>query len=57
MLSWQGSGGFSGGSPLGASLMFFDPTSGITVGVIMNQGSGAGHFELAPQLLEIAAGS
>lgn len=47
--------GHSGGSPLGSSLMLFDPDTGTTVAVIMNQGRGARHFELAPQLLEIAA--
>lgn len=49
--------GHSGGSPLGSSLMLYDPSTGITVAVIMNQGARAGHFDLAPRLLEIAAGS
>lgn len=49
--------GHSGGSPLGSSLMLFDPETGITVVVIMNQGRGAQHFELAPELLEIASAS
>lgn len=47
--------GHSGGSPLGSSLMIFDPETGITVAVIMNQGRRADHFRLAPKLLEIAA--
>lgn len=47
--------GHSGGSPLGSSLMIHDPTTGITVTVIMNQGRGSGHFRLAPRLLEIAS--
>ncbi|MCE7996664.1 MAG: beta-lactamase family protein [Roseivirga sp.] len=47
--------GHSGGSPLGSSLMIYDPATGITVTVIMNQGRGSGHFRLAPQLLEIAS--
>ncbi|MEZ4416349.1 MAG: serine hydrolase domain-containing protein [Gemmatimonadota bacterium] len=48
--------GHSGGVSLGSSLLLFDPESGITVAVLMNQGSGAAHFSLAPRLLEIAAG-
>lgn len=47
--------GHSGGSSMGSSLMLFDPETGITVAVIMNQGRGAQHFALAPRLLEIAA--
>lgn len=47
--------GHSGGSPLGSSLMFYDPDTGITVAVLMNQGAGAQHFDLAPQLLDLAA--
>ncbi len=47
--------GHSGGATLGSSLLLFDPESGVTVAVIMNQGSGAQHFELAPRLLAIAA--
>ena len=47
--------GHSGGSPLGSSLMIYDPTSEITVVVIMNQGRGAQHFLLAPKLLEISS--
>jgi hypothetical protein len=35
--------------------MLFDPTSGVSVVVLMNQGQGADHFVLAPALLEIAA--
>ena len=48
--------GHSGGFSLGSSLLLFDPASGVTVAVLMNQGSGATHFVLAPHLLEIAAG-
>lgn len=47
--------GHSGGSPLGSSLMLFDPETGITVAVVMNQGAGADHFTLAPRLLDIAS--
>lgn len=46
--------GHSGGSSLGSSLMLFDPATGTTVVVLMNQGAGADHFSLAPRLLEIA---
>lgn len=46
--------GHSGGSPLGSSLLLYDPWSGVTVVVLMNQGPGADHFELAPTLLDIA---
>ncbi len=45
--------GHSGGSPLGSSLMLYDPTTGVTVAVLMNQGRGADHFALAPQLLSV----
>lgn len=45
--------GHSGGSPLGSSLMLYDPDTGVTIAVIMNQGSSARHFALAPRLLEI----
>ncbi len=48
--------GHSGGSSLGSSLLLFDPASGVTAAVLMNQGSGAAHFVLAPRLLAIAAG-
>jgi D-alanyl-D-alanine carboxypeptidase len=48
--------GHSGGSALGSSLLLYDPTTGITVAVIMNQGAGAAHFQLAPRLLALAAG-
>lgn len=48
--------GHSGGSPLGSSLLLYDERTGITVAVLMNQGRDAGHFRLAPRLLEIAAG-
>jgi D-alanyl-D-alanine carboxypeptidase len=47
--------GHSGGSPFGSSLLLYDPASGVTVAVLMNQGQGADHFSLAPSLLEIAA--
>jgi D-alanyl-D-alanine carboxypeptidase len=46
--------GHSGGASLGSSLLLFDPATKTTVVVIMNQGSGADHFVLAPRLLEIA---
>jgi D-alanyl-D-alanine carboxypeptidase len=48
--------GHSGGMALGSSLLLFDPQSGVTVVVLMNQGQGAGHFVLAPQLLALAVG-
>jgi D-alanyl-D-alanine carboxypeptidase len=48
--------GHSGGFTLGSSLLLFDPGTGVTVTVLMNQGSGADHFALAPRLLAIAAG-
>ena len=48
--------GHSGGSPLGTSLVIHDEQTGITVAVLMNQGSNADHFTLAPRLLEIAQG-
>ncbi len=47
--------GHSGGSQFGSSLLLFDPDTGITVVVVMNQGVGADHFQLAPELLELAA--
>jgi D-alanyl-D-alanine carboxypeptidase len=46
--------GHSGGAVLGNSLMVYDPSSGITVAVLTNQGRGADHFVLVPRLLEIA---
>ncbi len=46
--------GHSGGSAFGSSLMLYDPASGATVVVLMNQGQDADHFKLAPLLLEIA---
>ncbi|HKK60995.1 MAG TPA: serine hydrolase domain-containing protein [Bacteroidales bacterium] len=49
--------GHSGGSPFGSSLIIYDPETGITVAVLMNQGARAGHFNLAPKLLKIASGS
>lgn len=48
--------GHSGGMAFGSSLLLFDPASGVTVAVLMNQGQNAGHFQLAPQLLALAAG-
>lgn len=48
--------GHSGGSALGSSLLLYDPATGITVAVVMNQGRSSDHFTLAPRLLEIAAG-
>lgn len=47
--------GHSGGAAYGSSLLIHDPTRGVTVVVVMNQGQGAEHFELAPRLLQIAA--
>jgi D-alanyl-D-alanine carboxypeptidase len=47
--------GHSGGSVFGSSLLLFDPTTGVTVAVVMNQGAGADHFVLAPNLLKLAA--
>ena len=32
----------------------YAPDTGATVTVLMNQGQGAGHFALAPELLDIA---
>ncbi len=46
--------GHSGGASFGSSLLLFDPESGVTVAVLMNQNQGADHFKLAPRLLEIA---
>ncbi|HUU36562.1 MAG TPA: serine hydrolase domain-containing protein, partial [Vicinamibacterales bacterium] len=46
--------GHSGGGSFGSSLLLFDPNTGITVVVIMNQGQGAQHFVLAPRLLQLA---
>jgi D-alanyl-D-alanine carboxypeptidase len=46
--------GHSGGSGMGSSLLLHDPDTGVTVAVVMNQGPGADHFVLAPQLLGIA---
>jgi len=48
--------GHSGGSPFGSSLLLHDPETRITVAVLMNQGGGGDHFDLAPKLLEIAGG-
>jgi D-alanyl-D-alanine carboxypeptidase len=47
--------GHSGGAAFGSSLLLFDPASGVTVAVLMNQAANANHFTLAPALLEIAA--
>jgi len=49
--------GHSGGMAFGSSLLLFDPASGVTVAVLMNQGQNAGHFQLAPQLLALATGA
>ncbi len=46
--------GHSGGMALGSSLLLFDPETGTTVAVLMNQGQNAGHFVLAPELLRLA---
>ncbi len=46
--------GHSGGGGFCSSLLIFDPETGVTVVVIMNQAIGAQHFQLAPRLLEIA---
>ncbi len=46
--------GHSGGASYGSSLLLHDPTTRVTVAVLMNQGDGADHFRLAPDLLEIA---
>lgn len=46
--------GHSGGMSLGSSLLLFDPSSGVTVAVLANQGANAGHFALAPELLSAA---
>jgi D-alanyl-D-alanine carboxypeptidase len=46
--------GHSGGAFYGSSLLLHDPSTRVTVAVLMNQGSGADHFSLAPSLLEIA---
>lgn len=49
--------GHSGGSPFGSSLLIYDPATGITVAVLINQGARSDHFRLAPELLQIAASS
>ncbi len=49
--------GHSGGMALGSSLLLFDPATGVTVAVLMNQGQNAAHFVLAPRLLALAAGA
>ncbi len=46
--------GHSGGVAFGSSLLIFDPATGTTVAVLMNQGQNAGHFVLAPALLHLA---
>lgn len=46
--------GHSGGATFGTSLLLFDPSTGVSVAVVMNQAGGADHFTLAPRLLEIA---
>ncbi len=45
--------GHSGGSPFGSSLLLYDLAARTTVAVVMNQGSGADHFVLAPELLQV----
>ncbi len=47
--------GHSGGAGFGSSLLLFDPQTGITVTVLMNQAGGAEHFALAPLLLQMAS--
>lgn len=47
--------GHSGGASFGSSLVLHDPSSGVTVAVLMNQGQGADHFTLAPAVLAEAA--
>ena len=47
--------GHSGGSAEGSSLLLYDVTTRITVAVVMNQGAGADHFALAPELLALAS--
>ena len=39
---------------MGSSLLLHDPATGVTVAVVINQGPGADHVVLAPQLLELA---
>lgn len=46
--------GHSGGGSFGSSLLLHDAAARVTVVVIMNQGQGANHFNLAPALLDIA---
>jgi D-alanyl-D-alanine carboxypeptidase len=46
--------GHSGAAIFGSSLLLHDPGTRTTVAVVMNQGAGADHFVLAPQLLQIA---
>lgn len=47
--------GHSGGGAFNSSLLLFDPASGVTVAVLMNQALNAAHFELAPRLLALAS--
>jgi len=47
--------GHSGGAVLASSLMVYDPATNVTVAVLVNQGTGADHFLLAPKLLQIAS--
>jgi D-alanyl-D-alanine carboxypeptidase len=46
--------GHSGGCPFGSSLLLHDPSTRVTVVVLMNQGQGADHFVLGPNLLDVA---
>jgi D-alanyl-D-alanine carboxypeptidase len=47
--------GHSGGAAFGSSLLLHDPAARVTVAVLINQGLGGDHFNLAPRLLQIAA--
>jgi D-alanyl-D-alanine carboxypeptidase len=51
--------GHSGAAPEGSSILVFEPSSGITVALAMNQSPathGSSHFALAGELLDLAAG-
>lgn len=48
--------GHSGGSSFGSALLLHDPSTSVTVAVLVNQSQGAGHFDLAPALLGAAHG-
>jgi CubicO group peptidase (beta-lactamase class C family) len=47
--------GHSGGADFGSSLLLYDPATGATVAVVMNQNRSADHFVLAPRLLEVTS--